>query len=647
MTKMKNILLLFFMLLTTAFVTAQEQLVPLAKNPVLSKANHKKLITAKSGTASAVKLPFADDFSYNSLYPSRKLWSNRYVFVNKGFAVNPVTIGVATFDAVNDTGAVYPYAMQFPFVADSLTSNSIRLDSAFGSTPVKLSPADSVYVSFYFQPQGIGNAPETEDSLILQFFNPVSQSWSTVWNHQGMKLDSFRTAYGVDFKNVMIPVTDSDYFSPDFRIRFLNKASIPNNNIPSWRSGAYDHWNIDYVYIDKDRNINDTTVHDVAWIESMQTLLLNYISMPWNQYNANAQAETNTAAALKFRSLDQGVGLKNMNQYFYVQNLDDKTFHKSTPYPASTNMAAGDVINYAPDYQYPSSQPFYFKSNATENADFEVMFRIYSNTPPLDIIHSNDTMRFYQRFYNYYAYDDGVPEYGYGLSNQGAKLAYKFTLNTPDSLQSVQMYFNQTLGAANQKYFYLTVWDDNGGEPGNIIYQQQGIRPEFENKLFKYHTYKLKHAVYVSGTFYVGWQQLTQDNLNVGFDANNDHQDKIFYNSGGSWQNSSYHGALMIRPVLGDKKDAFVGMQEKESLVGLGLFPNPVSDKYLNIRIYGVSESKKSRLEISVYSLTGSLLLKSNYKSKIFTGNLERGLYFIKISSPKGDISLMRKFIIR
>ncbi len=647
MTKMKNILLLFFMLLTTAFVTAQEQLVPLAKNPVLSKANHKKLITAKSGTASAVKLPFADDFSYNSLYPSRKLWSNRYVFVNKGFAVNPVTIGVATFDAVNDTGAVYPYAMQFPFVADSLTSNSIRLDSAFGSTPVKLSPADSVYVSFYFQPQGIGNAPETEDSLILQFFNPVSQSWSTVWNHQGMKLDSFRTAYGVDFKNVMIPVTDSDYFSPDFRIRFLNKASIPNNNIPSWRSGAYDHWNIDYVYIDKDRNINDTTVHDVAWIESMQTLLLNYISMPWNQYNANAQAETNTAAALKFRSLDQGVGLKNMNQYFYVQNLDDKTFHKSTPYPASTNMAAGDVINYAPDYQYPSSQPFYFKSNATENADFEVMFRIYSNTPPLDIIHSNDTMRFYQRFYNYYAYDDGVPEYGYGLSNQGAKLAYKFTLNTPDSLQSVQMYFNQTLGAANQKYFYLTVWDDNGGEPGNIIYQQQGIRPEFENKLFKYHTYKLKHAVYVSGTFYVGWQQLTQDNLNVGFDANNDHHDKIFYNSGGSWQNSSYHGALMIRPVLGDKKDAFVGMQEKESLVGLGLFPNPVSDKYLNIRIYGVSESKKSRLEISVYSLTGSLLLKSNYKSKIFTGNLERGLYFIKISSPKGDISLMRKFIIR
>ncbi len=647
MTKMKNILLLFFMLLTTAFVTAQEQLVPLAKNPVLSKANHKKLITAKSGTASAVKLPFADDFSYNSLYPSRKLWSNRYVFVNKGFAVNPVTIGVATFDAVNDTGAVYPYAMQFPFVADSLTSNSIRLDSAFGSTPVKLSPADSVYVSFYFQPQGIGNAPETEDSLILQFFNPVSQSWSTVWNHQGMKLDSFRTAYGVDFKIVMIPVTDSDYFSPDFRIRFLNKASIPNNNIPSWRSGAYDHWNIDYVYIDKDRNINDTTVHDVAWIESMQTLLLNYISMPWNQYNANAQAETNTAAALKFRSLDQGVGLKNMNQYFYVQNLDDKTFHKSTPYPASTNMAAGDVINYAPDYQYPSSQPFYFKSNATENADFEVMFRIYSNTPPLDIIHSNDTMRFYQRFYNYYAYDDGVPEYGYGLSNQGAKLAYKFTLNTPDSLQSVQMYFNQTLGAANQKYFYLTVWDDNGGEPGNIIYQQQGIRPEFENKLFKYHTYKLKHAVYVSGTFYVGWQQLTQDNLNVGFDANNDHQDKIFYNSGGSWQNSSYHGALMIRPVLGDKKDAFVGMQEKESLVGLGLFPNPVSGKYLNIRINGIDESKKNELEISVYSLTGSLLLKSNYKSKIFTGNLERGLYFIKISSPKGDISLMRKFIIR
>ena len=625
--------------------TAQEQLVPLSTYPALK--NNKADITKENtkAQAEAVKLPFADDFSYNSIYPDKRLWANRYVFVNKGFAENPYTLGVATFDAVNDTGGVYSYASQFPFIADSLTSMPIRLDSVFGAIPKAIFPDDSVYISFWIQPQGKGNAPEEQDSLILQFYNPVKSVWKTVWNHQGMKLDSFRTKYGSDFKQFLVAITDSDYFSPEFRFRFLNKASIPNNNIPSWRSGLYDQWNLDYVYIDADRSYKDTSVFDVAFIESANTLLNNYVSMPWNQYQANAAAETNTSMKLKFKNFDYVTNVKNMNMYFHITDLNTKQIvKKSAAYPSSNNMTPGQIINYAPSYG-----SFTFQNSGVKYPDFEVIFRILTNTPPADIIRVNDTVRFYQKFYNYYAYDDGIPEAGYGLSAAQGRLACKFTLNTGDSLQAVQMYFNQTLGLSSQQYFYLTVWDDNNGQPGNVIYEQMGLRPEYESNLFKYYTYKLKHAVYLpAGTFYVGWRQTTGDNLNIGFDKNNDRHSEIFYNTSGSWSNSSFAGALMIRPVLGNDKTAWVGIKEKSDNKEINpvIYPNPVTGGIVYLNFGELSRTQKDNIAISLYSADGKLVMRTGFSNELNVGNLAKGLYFIRIITDDSK-PVTRKIIIR
>ena len=38
--------------------------------------------------------------------------------------------------------------------------------------------------------------------------------------------------------------------------------------------------------------------------------------------------------------------------------------------------------------------------------------------------------------------------------------------------------------------------------------------------------------------------------LYIGMDLNTDNSDKIFYNTGGSWVNTSYEGSLIIRPVF-------------------------------------------------------------------------------------------------
>jgi len=311
-------------------------------------------------------------------------------------------------------------------------------------------------------------------------------------------------------------------------------------------------------------------------------------------------------------------------------------------------MNPGSIVNYAPEYYYSLSVPFTFQSNSPKYADFEVLFRILTNTPPPDVIRTNDTMRFYQRFYNYYAYDDGVPEAGYGLSNVGARLAYKFTLNQGDSLQAIQFYFNQTLGLSSQQYFFLTVWDDNNGQPGNIIYEQNGLRPEYEGDLFHFYTYKLEEALYLTGTFYVGWRQTTVDNLNVGFDINTDHHDKIFYNTSGSWLNSSFSGSLMIRPIMGDEKTAWLGVENpKTNELQVSIYPNPLQGNELHININDMSPKDKSQLQIQIYSVTGELVFDKQYQDLLQLGNLAKGLYFLRINSPSDGIITTKKLIIQ
>lgn len=339
---------------------------------------------------------------------------------------------------------------------------------------------------------------------------------------------------------------------------------------------------------------------------------------------------------------------KNVNQYFSVQDLTNNNIVTSLAFPSTINMNAGASVNYSPNYTQAV-----FQSTAVDFADFEVQFRLLSNTPPMDIIRANDTMRFYQRFYNYYAYDDGTPEAGYGLSLSGAKLAYKFTLNTPDSLQAIQFYFNNTLNLANQKYFMLTVWDDQNGQPGSIIYQQSGVRPMFSSNLFQYVTYELDDALYLTGTFYIGWQQTTGDNLNVGFDLNHNHKQHTFFNTSGSWQQSSKDGALMIRPILGAYKDAIVAVpeikQKTEPQSNLRIYPNPAHQAdFLQIELLNNNSKDMQGLLLEMYDVSGRLVLKTAVENDgVRLPAFRSGMYILVIRNSSEQIIHKEKLIIR
>ena len=227
----------FFIVLYSLNINAQEILIPLTENPAL-KAYQKKHSTIKNlKAADTLELPFLDDFSTSYLYPDANLWADSFVFINNSYPDLPPSIGVATLDAIDDKGNFYQGAgYEISFTADYLSSKPINLDY----------PGDqSIYLSFYYQPQGLGDNPEEKDSLILEFFDIQNSVWNKVWSRAG--------STNQNFEQVIIHISDAKYLKKGFRFRFKNLASLSSASVPS-KVGNVDHWHIDYVYLNRNRN---------------------------------------------------------------------------------------------------------------------------------------------------------------------------------------------------------------------------------------------------------------------------------------------------------------------------------------------------------------------------------------------------------
>ena len=78
-------------------------------------------------TISLKTLPFFDDFAYSSRAPIANLWEKSDVYVNSSFAKNYVTIGVATFDAMDSQGKLHSNVSTTAVISDVLTSLPINL----------------------------------------------------------------------------------------------------------------------------------------------------------------------------------------------------------------------------------------------------------------------------------------------------------------------------------------------------------------------------------------------------------------------------------------------------------------------------------------------------------------------------------------
>jgi hypothetical protein len=605
-----------------AFVVAysQEKVVGLSDNPALQGINQKSLKLKSAELPDTLELPFLDDFSGSqSPYPRPEFWEDKDAFINSTYGYNPLSIGIATLDALDQNGQVYSNASESNFDADYLTSKPINL-----ALPVN----SNVFLSFYYQPQGLGDSPEAGDSLMVDFYNPVSKIWSKVWAIPGSKLQAFRAA--------IIPVAADTFLVKGFRFRFHNRASIDNNEFVPGKMGNVDHWHIDYVKLGANRNDHDTIMTDIALNKPATSLLKTYQSMPWKQFQKYVSDAVNPNLYFYYRNNDI-VGHHVDYRYFYIKDLHG-TYKNTIQYGGEDIASLSDSVFSGVKIEYS------FFTNETDSADFLIKKYIdFSKTPLSGNILENDTSSFTQKFSNYYAYDDGTPEYGYGLEGSGTgngKVAYRFNTYMQDTLTAVNIFFNSTKEDLSKEYgFRLTVWNASTNSPSSEIYQSDVLYPV---ETGKFYTYKLETPVLVDGDFYVGWEQTGEDFLNVGLDVNNFAMANVYYNLG-SWKQSALtFGALMIRPAFG--AGALVtNTQPDIENEDFSIYPNPCSET-LNIERSGGSNGS---LHVSLLSITGRTVLQSDISaSSINLGHLPSGLYYIVITE-KGKTVYKGKIIVQ
>jgi hypothetical protein len=521
--------------------------------------------------------------------------------------MNPWTLGVVTFDGLDENGMPYLFGSNSIDFNDYLTSKPIDMSG--------LSGADSVYFSFLYQPQGFNDEPESVDSLKLEFYAPDLQQWFQVWSVGGSPLQ--------DFKKVHFRITDSKFFKATFQFRFLNYSGV---------SGGIDQFHIDYVRLQKSSGYQDTLFKDFSILYPLNTLLDDYTQVPWDHFKNSPAGKGNKNLEITVRN-SSNVDENYLNGKIIIENqgVEDGTITI-----LGQDLANGD-INYEANTVYRSEHDIsaLYDFNAGLPGDYQEFQVTFTASAQFSNFAQNDSTTFVQRFYDSYAYDDGSAEAAYGPTSIQARLAYKFTPYEDDTLAGVRMRFVPSVNNTSNDLFLLTVWNDENGHPGDVIYEDDFLNPRqpsysYDDSLgFTSYYFTDFLQLPVTGTFYVGWRQLEQQALNIGFDRNTDQSDKIFYstNNGLTWLNTTFDGSLLMRPVFSTDLNYGLSVAEHTPAAEqlFRAYPNPFSSRL-------VIETDNPDFDgIQITDLNGKLLFSSEGKEREF--NLEfmqKGVYFVR-----------------
>lgn len=605
---MRQVQLLFLLMMMAVTAVAQEHVDSLVFNRSLMFAEAPERVSRKSPLA----LPFIDDFSAESIYPDPLKWQDNLVYVNTGFPLFPPSVGVATFDGLNATGRPYVKGAGSYGSSDTLTSQEIDLGG--------LTAADSVYLSFYYQVKGLGNAPEGRDSLVLEF-KVNDTTWRNVWSQVPTLLPTD------EFIPVFIAITANQYFRNDFQFRFRNYSS---------RSGNIDHWHLDYVQLDKGRTRVNPVLNDVAFTEPGRSLLRFYYSMPLRQIKGFVQQE-----------LADSLYAASINHFNVIKNT---TFRYDAREDCSNTLLKADffqTINYPAESDTILREPMFTNEleSLIDNAacDSLVVTTRYflNNSPPDPTTSFNDTVVHRQHFYNYFAYDDGTAEVAYRLEGNAAKFAYQFRLNYPDTLRGIAVHFAHVDKDISNDLINLIVWktlDRPTGFDDEELYRMDFQKPVYVDSINGFYYYRLDTALALADTFYVGIQQVGTDNMRIGFDQNHDASGNLWYFVSGAWTRSTLQGALMVRPLVGDSLPVPVGVPTAAAPAPLALYPNPVSD------VLFLPSLSDGDGELIVFDVFGRPVLTTPATNRLTVSTLPSGWYLLQHTATNGTVA-SRPFI--
>jgi hypothetical protein len=542
-------------------------------------------------------------------------WLDDDVYHNYRFAWEPRSLGIATFDGLDRTG--YPYAMGSAITnyADFLTSKPLDLST--------VSPSDSVYFSFLFQTEGFGDVPEASDSLVLEFYAVELNQWFRMWSASGQDVGAFKIGH--------IRLHDQKYFKKGFQFRFKNYGSL---------SGMLDVFNLDYVHLRPLSGYQDTLFKDFAFSYPVGSLLKDYTSVPWDHYVAEPSGKMNDA----FNAVvHNGSNLMENNQNGSLDVVYNGTVEGN--FILNGQLLSGGQPNYSPNTTYTSSHDlsagYQFPTNKVGNHQtFDVNLTASAQFPNYS---QNDSTSGTQFFGNYYSYDDGSAEAAYGPTGNQARLAVHYQSYVADSLIGVNIHFVPSVNDVSNKLFLLSVWSDQGGEPGQLLYEDDVFfprQPIYGANRNEFHTYYFSDTmkVPVGTSFFVGWRQFDADRLNVGLDKNLDNSNETYYSVDGgvTWTQSSISGSVMIRPVFSTELDGELSMPEGEALqTGVEVYPNPASET-IHIR-----HSEMTNKFVRIVNASGEVMFDSA-DLNVDVSNWKKGVYFVYVEDIPGAVKFIK-----
>jgi hypothetical protein len=436
------------------------------------------------------------------------------------------------------------------------------------------------------------------------------------------------------FYTVLISVP-SNFLADGFVFRFRNVGSLSRLDAVPGIVGNTDHWNLALVYLNK-RDANDTTFfRDVLLMRSAKSVLRNYTAMPWKHFKGNSAAQLllmdddrvqslkMTYRSIKYRPLQ-------VSRQFFIDDL-------SSEHNKYQTEALWDRLETDQSYEYGyRGYDFNFSSDAIDSVDFRIRSVLgYSGAQAPYT--ANDTLNYIQHFKDYYSYDDGQAENGYGIFGRwasGSMVAIKYTnqLSLGDTLKGVYLYFNRSYQDGNKISLKLAVWNDFNGYPGTRIYDTISVTPALTYGGGGWEYFALTKPVVVRGDFYLGWEQVGESMLNIGFDQNCSVLGKHFINEGSGWILSVYNGKglPMVRPAFGHVSFLSTNAQTVQKSEWR-IFPNPCQG---SLFVQPKSEVVGT-FRVQLYSMLGNLVRTwSGCPNRLELGELAPGYYFIRVEAP-------------
>jgi len=624
---------------------------PLTENLQIKQYLQQQLPPATQRDIQNIDLPFFDDFSYDGPFPITSHWEDQFVFINNNWANQPVSVGVATFDGLDETGS--PYGGDSFGSSDTLTSVGLNLGGL-----------SSAHISYYVQPKGLGDKPEAGSDLILEF-RTSSGEWIEIERHQSLEPISIDSVLSFTFVGP-IPIEESRYLYDGFQFRFRNFST---------RSGSVDLWHIDYVRVDDQPTL--PSIQDLAFTELPPSIFKNYSSAPWTHYISPESNLAEEESRQDFRVELYNHAIQNIQieegelATFNVTNgannelfaLDDLLATSTSVQPNKQEVDYVIPFNLSTLIAPLQSIPFISDNNLVFiKTEYRMTPSPQANLPE---VLRNDKVSSITELSDYYAYDDGSGESGIQIQQLRGQAAVEFVNFKQDSLRGFQIQIPRI--AASNGNITLKVWlEDLNTLPIVELPISPFFLDEVRDTFQAFITYALRdpftggaNPVEIpQGTFFVGWEQNTCQGggcVVVGLDRNTpEANQRTFLNEDGNWRNIAefqelyreLNGAIMIRPILGDETpiDSELATSTAELLVSelLHIYPNPATDQ-VTIQL---ADGEYDQYQLQVYNALGQVMTNSTLTPQFSVAEFPAGVYYLRFMDRETEAAGFYRLVV-